>query len=307
MKKKTPRVLVLFSGGLDSRIVIKILKEQIDSKNIYAMYFLLPFGGRYPDSKKAEEFCKEEGINFILMDATKNSLFKDYMDIIKNPKHGRGNALNPCIDCKIFMLKKAKAYSKKNKIDIIATGEVLHQRPMSQNKRALLLIEKESGLIGEILRPLSARKMDLTISERDGLVKRDLLLDVEGRQRGIQIELSKKYNIDYPNPSGGCILCEKLYTNKIKELLKKKDLSFLDIQLSKIGRHFFNSKIVLGRNNLENEKLIEFHKRFKKGIIIIPQDNPGPSALVLNKNMIEDAQELIRKYSRHDIKKFKVE
>jgi tRNA-uridine 2-sulfurtransferase len=303
--KNNKKALVLFSGGLDSRLVLKILKEQLDSKNIYAIYFLLPFGSRYPDEKKAKDFCIKEKIKFVLIDATKNPLLNDYLEMIRHPKHGRGKALNPCIDCKIWMLKISKDFAEKNKLDIIAMGDVLHQRKMSQNKKALSLIEKKSGLENNILRPLSAKKLQLTIPEKNDYIKRDNFFDIEGKQRKIQIELAKKYNIDFPNPGGGCLLCEKLYSEKIIELLKKENIDFLEIRLTNLGRHFDDSKIILGKNEKENQILKDINKKYKKGVLITP-NRPGPSALVQDKNLIDKAKSLMQKYSKNKIKDFQV-
>jgi len=286
------RCLVLLSGGLDSRLACKIMQEQCE---VEAVYFLLPF---VKSSKKIKEFCQKQGIKLHIIDLTKMKLFKEYLEIIRKPKFSRGVALNPCIDCHIFMLKKAEILAKKLGIKIIATGEVLEERPLSQNKKALISVEKGAGF--EILRPLSAKLLPVTEYGKSGLINREKLLDIQGRQRKKQIKLAKKYKISYPSPGGGCLLCEKEYCNKLKQILNKKKLIYNDIKLLSIGRHFFSSKIILGRNREENLILEK-----EKGIKIIPKQ-PGPTALIKNKKLIEQAKELIQKYSKHKIKKFEI-
>lgn len=186
--------------------------------------------------------------------------------------------MNPCIDCRIFILKKAKEFADKEKIKFIVTGEVEGERPMSQHKKAMDLIEEESGLKGRLIRPLCE-------------------IGIKGRSRKRQIELAKKFGISYPNPGGGCLLCEKLYCEKLKKILNKK-INFDDVRLLNIGRHFEDSEIILGRNNKENKMLEK-----EKGIKIIPKQ-PGATALIKSKKYGGEAKELIRKYSKHNIKEF---
>ncbi|MEM3405907.1 MAG: tRNA 4-thiouridine(8) synthase ThiI [Candidatus Pacearchaeota archaeon] len=291
-KNKKIKALVLYSGGVDSRLVCKILQEQL---KIEAITFLLPFIKK-EKLEKSLYFLNKEKIKYELIDVTKGKLFKEYINIIKKPKFGRGTALNPCIDCHIFLLKKAKEYSNKKKIKIIATGDVLNERPFSQTKKSLLLIDKEIGF--DVLRPLSAKLLPETIYEKEKLVDREKFFSIQSRSRKKQIELAKKYNIEFINPAGGCLLCEKEYCKKLFPLLKKNNITFHDIELLSIGRHFFSNKIILGRNKEENMILEK-----EKGIKIIPIGK-GPSALVKNKKYIKKAKELIRRYSKNKIEKF---
>lgn len=297
---KKPRALVLFSGGLDSRLVVKVLQEQLPSRNITIIYFLLPFGSKYPNPEKAKTYAKEQGVNLEIVDCTSGKNFRDYMALVQKPKFGYGTALNPCMDCKIFLLKKAKAFAKKNKIDIIATGEVLGQRPMSQLSKKLKIIEKETGLENKILRPLTAKNLEETVYEKKGLIDRDKLLDLQGRQRKEQMKLARRYNISYPTPAGGCMLCEKRYCEKIKPIFKQ--MSEVDVELSKLGRHYSDNQIVVGKNQKENEILEKIAKKYKK-IIIIPKQ-AGPSAVVLDKKLIARAKKLIQKHSKNKISSF---
>jgi len=248
------KALALFSGGLDSILAIKLVLEQgIDVEGIN---FVSPFWS----SKKNLESIKK--INKVLNIPLKTVILEDdYLRMIKKPKHGYGKNINPCIDCKIFMLKKAKKIAKQINAQFIITGEVLDERPMSQNKKALDIIEKEAGLKGKILRPLSAKFLPETEDEKKGLVDREKLLDIRGKGRKRQIELAKKFRInDYPSPSGGCLLTYKEFASKIRDLFEhKKNVRIKDIPLLKIGRHFrfVKNKIIVGRNEIENKQLLD--------------------------------------------------
>ena len=271
------KALVLLSGGLDSRLACKILQ---DKYKVTAVFFLLPFtGGCCKDKFCVFSFCQKQAIKLEIVDCTKGKLFQEYIDMLRKPKYGRGTAMNPCRDCHIFMFKKAKEYANKNKIKVIATGEVLDQRPMSQTNHALGLIDKELGF--QVTRPL-------------------IDLGIQGRQRKQQIALASKYNIDYPSPGGGCLLCEREYCKKLKLVLNNPDLSYNDIQILSIGRHFLSSKIILGKNHEENQLLEK-----QLGIKLIPEQ-PGPTALVKDKALVGQAKELIQRYSKHKILDFKI-
>ncbi len=269
------KLIVMFSGGLDSRLAVKIMQKQ--GFEIIALFFKLPFSKDIGNEIK--EFSKKEKIKLKIFDCTRGKLFQEYLKIIRNPKYGRGAGINPCIDCRIFILKKAKEFADKKGIELIVTGEVLGERPMSQTRKAMDLIEKESGLMGRLVRPLCE-------------------LGIRGRSRKKQIALAKKFKISYPTPAGGCLLCEKLYCEKLKKILDKKNLTYKNIQFLKIGRHFEASQIILGRNKKENELLEK-----EKGIKIIP-NQPGPTALIKNKKYEKEAKKLIQKYSKHKIKDF---
>jgi len=184
---------------------------------------------------------------------------EDYLKIVRNPKYGYGRNMNPCIDCRIYILRKAKKIAKEIGAKFIFTGEVLDERPMSQHMKALKIIEKETGLEGKILRPLSAKLLPKTEAEEKGYVDRDKLLSIRGRSRKKQIEMAKKFQIDYPCPSGGCLLTYKGFADKVRDLFKhQKKITVKDIELLKIGRHFRyeKNKIIVGRNKGENEKLL---------------------------------------------------
>lgn len=283
------KALVLFSGGLDSRLVVKILKEQ--NLKVYLLYFVLPFGC-CSDLDSVKEFSKKEKVKIKILDCTKGKLLKEYLDIIKNAKFSRGAGFNPCKDCKIFMLRRARKFSKKIKADLIATGEVLGQRPFSQMKKDFFLIEGEADLKNKILRPLCAKLLEETIYEKKKIINREKLFCISGRNRKKQLELAKEYHLTFPNPSGGCLLCEKILKDRFKFLIKNDLINRNTFYLVNVGRHFLFEKfwVVLGRNKKENEIL----KKIKKGKLIVP-DFPGPSVLVFNtlsKHFIKDSRYL---------------
>lgn len=296
---RKPRALVLLSGGLDSILAAKILLE------MGVQVKALTFKGYFFDSKLGERAAKELGIKIEVIDIS-----KEHLKIVKNPRYGYGKNMNPCIDCHILMLRVAKKIMRKEKFDFVATGEVLGERPMSQNKKAMNLIEKASGLSGYLLRPLSAKLLRPTEVEKRGLIKRDRLLDIQGRSRKKQIYLAKKLGVRwYPSPAGGCLLTDPEFSKRLRELLErhpkaKKD----DIELLKIGRHFwFESdhknivKIIVGRNLNEDLKLKQHRK--KKDILVELENFPGPATLIrrykgrISKEAVERAKELTQYYS----------
>jgi len=304
MKSKTrAKAIVLFSGGLDSRLAVCLLKEQgIEMK---ALHFKLPFGsGCCNDTMCNFRFSQKELLPLEIIDCTSGKSFQEYMEIVRKPKYGHGSALNPCIDCRIFMLKKAKELMKKENADFIVTGEVLNERPMSQHRSAMALVEGESGLKGKLLRPLSAKLLPETEAEKKGLVDRKKLLDIQGRSRKIQIELAKKFEITYPSPAGGCLLCEKEFCEKLSDILKQRKISEKDIALLKIGRHFKlgKARIIVGRNQQENKQLLSL-KSAKNLVFEVPKVG-SPITLLISKKPsqkeIEAAALFTARYSDSD-------
>lgn len=309
---KKPKALALFSGGLDSRLIIKLLLDQ--KLDVEAVYVKLPFGqGCCSNTSCVFNYSQVQGVKLHIIDATKGPLLEEYLSLIKHPKHGYGVFLNPCKDCKIFLLKKSKELMKEINADFLVTGEVVGQRPNSQYKSHLELIEKEADLEGKILRPLCAKLLPETIPEKNKWIDREKLLAIEGRQRKKQIELAKKYNIKFPLPGGGCLLCEKNYCRKLKELLNNKErkdqkIKSEEIIILKIGKHFrstkTNGKIVLGRNQIQNNELEEINKTLKYNIIISDKI-PGPTAIFEDINDKKLTIELIEAYSKKDENKIK--
>jgi len=271
MKEKC---VVLFSGGLDSRLAIKIMKEK--NYNVLTVFFKLPF--IKDNEKEVKDFLKKEKINLKIFDCTKGKLLQEYLSIVRDAKFGRGVGMNPCIDCKIFMFKKVKEFVDEKKINFIVSGEVVGQRPMSQTKKQIDLIEKQAGINGRVLRPLCD-------------------LEICGRRRQKQIDLARKFKINYPEPAGGCLLCEKCLKTRLKYLLgrgmKEEEIIFIGI-----GRHFIvdNFWVVLGRNEFENKIIEEVG-----GKNAIVSDFPAPSAIVFGnckKITKEKVKKLVKAYSK---------
>ncbi len=295
MRKKKVKALVLLSGGLDSILAAELLKRQ----GIKVVG--LSFKSYFFDSQKAEEAAKLLKIPLKVVDFS-----KEHLKLVKNPKFGYGKSLNPCIDCHILMLKKAKEILKKEKFDFVATGEVLFERPMSQNPKALKLVEKESSLKDLLLRPLSAKLLPKTIPEKKGLVDREKLLDICGRSRKIQLELAKKWKIkSFPTPAGGCLLTDLEFGKRLKALFKiNPKANGNDIETLKVGRHFIFSgvKFIIGRNEKENQKLKILAR---KGDLLIELKNyPGPTTLIRRykkerklEKIIEKGKKLTKFYS----------
>jgi tRNA-specific 2-thiouridylase len=246
------KALALLSGGLDSTLAAKlILNQGID---VIAVNFVSPFFVCAKDDGGAAEAAKQLSVPLKVV-----NVGDEYLKMVRKPKHGYGRNMNPCIDCRIFILKKAKKYAKEIGASFIFTGEVLDERPMSQHSRAMKKVEEEAGLKGKILRPLSAKLLPETVMEKKGIVDREKLLGIRGRSRKPQIKLAEGFNIkDYPSPAGGCLLTCKEYADKLRDLFRhKKRCSMADVSLLKVGRHFRfgENKIIVGRNEAENNCL----------------------------------------------------
>jgi tRNA U34 2-thiouridine synthase MnmA/TrmU len=289
------KALALLSGGLDSILATElILKQGID---VIAINFASPFCLCKKGGCGATEAATKLGVPLKVM-----NVGDEYLKMVRKPKHGYGRHMNPCIDCRIFIVKKAKKYAKEIGAFFIFTGEVLDERPMSQHSRAMKIIEEETGLKGKILRPLSARLLPETVIEKKGLVDREKLLDIRGRSRKPQIKLAEEFSIkDYPCPAGGCLLTYKEYANKLRDLFKhKKRCSMADVSLLKVGRHFrfSKSKIIVGRNEAENQ-ILTAKKALNDYYFEVP-DIGGPITVLQGpktKNAIRAAAELTAFYS----------
>lgn len=294
------KAIALLSGGLDSTIAARVIMEQ--GVELEALNFMTVFctctnrGATCLASQKAVETL---GIPLKVFNVS-----EEYLGVVKHPQHGYGRNMNPCIDCRIFMLKKAKAYMEESGAVFIVTGEVLGQRPMSQRKDAMHLIEKEAGLEGLILRPLSAKVLPTTIPEKEGWVDRERLLNISGRSRKPQIELADHYGIhDYPCPAGGCLLTDPGFAKRMKDLMvNDPQFSLNDVHLLKMGRHFRFSngvKLVVGRNEEENQKIQTFAQG--EDILLKVSSFPGPLSLLrgkLNEGDIEKAAAITVHYGK---------
>ncbi|KUK18951.1 MAG: tRNA 4-thiouridine(8) synthase ThiI [Synergistetes bacterium] len=266
------KAVVLLSGGLDSILATKLLQRE--GIEVYPLFCSSIFWGE----KSAIEAAKELNLNLKIIDVSEK-----IWNIVKNPKYGRGKGVNPCIDCKIMMLKEAKKYMEEIGAKFIATGEVLGERPMSQRKDAMSIIAKESGLNELLIRPLSAKLLPPTIPEKEGWIKRENLLDLKGRSRKKQLELVKEWGINFfPSPAGGCLLTDPVFSKRVKDLLKHNlNAGLHDAELLKYGRHFRLSesvKLVVGRNKEENEILENL--ALPNDLMLRVKDYPGPVAVL---------------------------
>lgn len=251
-RRKAIKALALLSGGLDSTLAVKLMLDQ--GISVEAVNFVSPFCLCTKDGCGAATVAKSLNLPLKMI-----SVDKDYLKIVRKPKFGYGRNMNPCIDCRIYMLKKARNYANETGAEFLVTGEVLGQRPMSQHGQALLMIEREAGLEGKILRPLSAKSLKATKAEERGLVNRETLLGIQGRSRKEQLRLASELKVSgYSCPAGGCLLTVKEFASKLKDLFEhKRTVSMQDIQLLKLGRHFRvgNNKFIVGRSKVENDLL----------------------------------------------------
>jgi tRNA-uridine 2-sulfurtransferase len=282
------KALVLYSGGLDSRLVVRMLQDQ--GLKVEALYFALPFGCGCCNLNCNFKFTQKEETKMTIFDVTKEPLLGEYLKLLKNPKHGTGSGINPCKDCKIFMFKKAKEYADKHKMEVIATGEVLGQRPMSQIRSSMKKIDEALGF--EILRPLSAKCLDETSYEKKGLVDREKLYGIKGRGRKRQMGLAKEFGIEYPTPGGGCFLCEKEASKRLKVLLENNLIDEKTLPITMLGRHFLIDNIwfIVARNSNECEILDKFK-------IILPGGKGKPTVYFNKKSGEQKAKELQKAYS----------
>jgi len=273
------KAIALISGGLDSILAARIIKEQ--GIEVLPLNFKIPFCQREKHPSQANNLA-----SFVKMNLGKELKSVDisvgFLELVLNPKHGFGSNMNPCIDCKIFMLKKAKELMRDLDAQFVVTGEVLGQRPMSQHRRALETIEKESGLEGILLRPLCAGILPGTLPEKEGWVKRDRLFKFSGRSRRPQMDLAREFNIvDYPNAAGGCLLTDAQFSNRLKDLIFHQELNVGDVGLLKIGRHFRldkSSKLIVGRNEEESKEL-EAKARRNDYLFMPNPELAGPTCL----------------------------
>jgi len=263
------KAVLLFSTGLDSLLAYHLLKKV--GIEVIVLVIKTPFNKI--NEAVLNEIKKEAKVIFY-------EAKDDYLQIIKNPKFGYGKQMNPCIDCKIYMYKIAKKFLEEEKADFIATGEVLNQRSFSQTLDKLKLIEKEAGVNGLVVRPLSAKLLPKTLAEEKGLIDREKLLDIKGRARKKQLQLVKDLGISiYSQPAGGCSLTDPMFSKRLKDLMEHNpNFTTEDVELLKIGRHFRigKSKLILGRNESES-KLLE---KMRNHLVLKPKSK-GPSGIFI--------------------------
>lgn len=287
---KHVKTIALMSGGLDSNLAVRIVHDM--GIEIIGVHFTGPFclcnRGSGGCIHYARKIADELGIRFSTI-----GLGSEYMDIVVNPKHGRGSGMNPCLDCRILMFRRAKQMMVDEGASFILTGEVLGQRPMSQLSDKLKIIEREAELGGLILRPLSAKYMPPTVAEEEGWVDREALLDIRGRGRRPQMDLAEKLQIgDYPCPAGGCLLTDKHFAARLREHIEHtSELKMSDIPLLKIGRHFrlpSGVGLVVGRDQSENERLEAIAG--DNDSMLTPENVVGPTGLSTSLLSDEDAE-----------------
>jgi tRNA-specific 2-thiouridylase len=280
MKRKA---LVLLSGGLDSILAVRVLLDQ--GIPVTGIRFITHFGCDPVSSGSCghdvEPLVKAWGpLGFTVR---MSHLGQDYIDMVKNPKFGRGKNMNPCVDCRLMMLSWAREILEREGAGFLVTGEVLNQRPMSQTRERFRQVDRLLGLEGMVLRPLSARVLEPTRPEIEGVVDRSRLLDISGRGRTRQYELAKKYGItDIPQPSGGCLLTDPGYSARLRDLWDHDpEAGAHDLNLLRVGRHFRpdgRCKIIVGRDETENGMLEAF--RTERDALVYLKDHHGPMTLL---------------------------
>ena len=294
--------LSLMSGGLDSQLAVRVLQNA--GAEVEAICFSTPFF----DISAAKTAADALGVKLHIVDFT-----DDEISLLENPPHGFGGAMNPCIDCHALMIRRAGELMAKLGYDFVATGEVQGQRPMSQNRQSLGIVEKCSGLKGRLVRPMSAKLLEPTIPELEGRLDREKLLDISGRGRERQIALAAEFGIvDYPSPAGGCKLTEEGFCRKLKDLKDHEGLGNRKlVELLRVGRRFRlpgGSSVILGRDKDENERLKAEGPNgtcrtngTSRTEIVSLENVPGPTALVPEVKCdadLELARQIVRAWSR---------
>ncbi len=253
-----PEIIALFSQGLDSILAIKIIQQQ--GLKVRALKFITPFFGSEIKNREAE-YCREIKKSYDI-DLEIIELTNDYLKMLAAPEFGYGKNFNPCLDCKIMMLTRARIRAEELNVKAIITGEVVGQRPFSQRRDAMRRIEKLSQTEGLLLRPLCAKLLTPTRAEETGLIDRNKLFDFSGRGRKPQMALAKKLNIkDYLTPAGGCLLTDPGFGQRVKTLYKNEQIpTATDLELLKFGRFYpldnQNEFIIVGRHQMDNQALL---------------------------------------------------
>lgn len=285
--RREVKAVGMLSGGLDSILAARVMLEQgihvtpvhVRTGLTYARRNRL--AGREPSPPPAPQQAAETlGLDLVTIDA-----FEAYIPVILDPQHGYGSAMNPCVDCRVFLLRQARRWMEEHDHDFIFTGEVLGQRPNSQMRPSLDVVERESGLEGRLLRPLSAKLLEPTIPEKRGWVDRDRLYGFHGRSRKPQMELARKFGItDYPQPAGGCcFLVDQNYSRRLEDFLSHEGAEAITNQrafLLSLGRHLrlpSGRKVIVGRHKRENAYLEE---RNDEGVLMTTLDVSGPTTLL---------------------------
>ena len=308
---KQRKAVALISGGLDSLLAVRVMQEQgiyVEGINFFTGFCVEghTHAIRKKDRKKPKRnnalWCAEQlGIKLHIID-----IIEEYKQVVFNPKYGYGANLNPCLDCKIFMVKKAKEWMEAHDFDFIITGEVIGQRPMSQRKDTMPVVQRDSGVTDRLLRPLCARNLPQTLPEREGWVKREELYDFSGRTRKPQMALAKKFGFeDYAQPAGGCcFLTDKQYAVKLTDLWQSRgarEYELDDIMLLKVGRHIRpapNYKLIVAREEGEGKFLQGYKRQYSQ---LRVTSHGGPLTLIdgdLSADDLQLAARIVARYSQ---------
>jgi tRNA-uridine 2-sulfurtransferase len=287
--------LGLASGGLDSLLAIRLVQRM--GLDVLALHFVVGF-----EAKQLHHEVENQNATLQAPDAIHQTgatvevidLRHSFFQILSHPPHGYGANLNPCVDCKILMLKRARELMDERKAVFVFTGEVIGQRPMSQRKDMLELISKESGLMDRLVRPLSGRLLAPTAPEREGIIRREQLESIHGRSRARQLELATALRIDeFPTPAGGCLLTDPNYASRARDLMGRREGGVFRIEdplLLLVGRHVVlphGSKAIIGRNQVENAVIERFGEL---GQLLRAEEAPGPTTLLENPCHPQDVQ-----------------
>lgn len=295
---QSKKAIALISGGLDSALAIHLMQRQaIDVVAVHFPSFFSTIDAEGVDSP-VNAVARQLGVPLIMREKG-----EEFLDIIRHPRYGHGKNINPCVDCRIYTLVKARELMEEVSASFLVTGEVLGQRPMSQRRNAMRLIEKQSGCDGIVLRPLSAKLLPPTKPEMTGVVNREHLLDIQGRGRKVQLALAREIGLDsFSPPAGGCLLTDQIFARRLRDLLEDRpDVSRTELFALKIGRHVRfrpGFKIVVGRNHAENERLEVLST---SGTLFEPANFPGPVVLALGEPTQAEERiigSIIRRYSR---------
>jgi tRNA U34 2-thiouridine synthase MnmA/TrmU len=306
-EEKTVKAVGLLSGGLDSILATRVMMEQgievtplhIETGLTYERRSRLT-GQEDGGGSRAERAAETLGLELVTIKA-----YEDYIPVILNPEHGYGSQMNPCVDCRIFLLRQAKAWMEDHDHRFVFTGEVLGQRPNSQMRESLKIVEEESGLEGLLLRPLSAKLLEPTIPEKRGWVEREKLYGFHGRSRKPQMALAKKLGItEYPQPAGGCcFLVDEAYSGRLQDFLHHEGAQALTTErafLLSVGRHLrlpSKRKVIVGRHKEENA-YIATHRG--QGVLMTTIDVAGPTSLVVGdptQREVEQAARITARYA----------
>jgi tRNA U34 2-thiouridine synthase MnmA/TrmU len=305
------KAIALISGGLDSLLAAKVVQEQgvhVEGINFFTgfcveghTHAIRKKDQARPKRNNALWVAEQLGMKLHIID-----IVEEYKEVLLNPKYGYGANMNPCLDCKIFMVKKALQWIEENGFDFIITGEVVGQRPMSQRKDTMPVVSKNSGADDLLLRPLSAKNLPETRPEREGWVDREKLYDFSGRTRKPQMALARRFGIeDYAQPAGGCcFLTDEQYSHKLADLWQargSREYEMDDIMLLKVGRHLRprpHFKLIISREEGEGKFLQGYRNRF---ISLATVSHPGPLALIdgeVNEDDLELAARIVARYSK---------